>query len=644
MTATERESTSPPPPTPPLPHSKPGGTRVTRSSLACLSCRSRHLKCDGRKPHCSRCAESDRRCDYTPSRRGGLDRAALGERRRRLEAAVSNSNSSNNTHANDSARSTCFFLPSFDSLSRSERDVAASDDALLAQALSCTESPSTPGVEYHDLATDGLFNAYYDNFHKFHPFVLPRTKFLQLHDLPSGKSSLKPLVAVMRFVGSIYRDRTWSAPLHALVADSLLSPSDPPPSLDPIIVQSRLLYSVVLFWQSYEDDAARQMRAATQAAHDLGMFRREFADGAARGDAVVAECWRRTWWMLYIIDAYYAGTLGTLNFTVQNVEATVDLPCEEHEYESGNIPEPKTLQDFDSREFASEDVSFSSFAYLIGAVQCAALAISTTPKATAKDASEQVVQAADAIIDAWLLLLPKGSKEVMTKSGEIDELMFQAHLVIHVSTVGLHRPLSDLKFNAVESISSCAREPPLETPHPPLINVHTIRVLRATESQIRLLTLPSRPFHHTPFVTCMVSEGTLARLSACKFHFQGRALAIARDQIRMIIGCLKELGEIWARAAKNVKEIQTIARHAFGMGTPTTKSTTPQPTTPQLTPSSSLPSSKGPEEVDIQVETIGEDFFSGIQDLSNMCGWFDLPEQVSEMAWMSNNEEMQHSS
>lgn len=36
------------------------------------------------------------------------------------------------------------------------------------------------------------------------------------------------------------------------------------------------------------------------------------------------------------------------------------------------------------------------------------------------------------MLDGWLLLLPKGSKEVMGPNGEIDELMFQAHLVIHV--------------------------------------------------------------------------------------------------------------------------------------------------------------------------------------------------------------------
>lgn len=96
------------------------------------------------------------------------------------------------------------------------------------------------------------------------------------------------------------------------------------------------------------------------------------------------------------------------------------------------IPDPKTAQEFDCREFASEETVFSSFAYLIGAVKCAALAISTVPKYAGKEDSAHVIQAADSALDAWLLLLPKGHKQVMTKTGEIDELMFQAHLLIHV--------------------------------------------------------------------------------------------------------------------------------------------------------------------------------------------------------------------
>lgn len=99
---------------------------------------------------------------------------------------------------------------------------------------------------------------------------------------------------------------------------------------------------------------------------------------------------------------------------------------------SQQIPVSKTQEDFDCREFAAEGTSFSSFAYLISAVKCAALAISISPKIAAKEDSAGMIQSADSIIDGWSLLLPKHRKQVMTKTGDIDELMFQAHLLIHV--------------------------------------------------------------------------------------------------------------------------------------------------------------------------------------------------------------------
>lgn len=99
------------------------------------------------------------------------------------------------------------------------------------------------------------------------------------------------------------------------------------------------------------------------------------------------------------------------------------------------IPEPKTLEEFDCREFAFGNTSFSSFAYLIGAVRCAAAMVPFIQNITTKDVSQQVLCTADSIIDGWLLLLPTDIKQIIDKYGEIDELMFQATLVIHVYAI-----------------------------------------------------------------------------------------------------------------------------------------------------------------------------------------------------------------
>lgn len=95
------------------------------------------------------------------------------------------------------------------------------------------------------------------------------------------------------------------------------------------------------------------------------------------------------------------------------------------------IPEPRTLQVFDSRDLALEDTPFSSFAYLIGAVRCVALAVTAVSETGAKEDSAHIIQVADSIINGWLILLPKSRKQVMNKAGEIDELMFQAQMIVH---------------------------------------------------------------------------------------------------------------------------------------------------------------------------------------------------------------------
>ncbi|CAG8936662.1 unnamed protein product [Penicillium salamii] len=537
---------------------KSTSSRATRSSLACLPCRSRHHKCDGKRPCCDRCSGSKSQCTYPQSRRGGLDKAALAERRQRLAETAKN------RHVNRKNSTAVIFRQSQDDLAPGQLDFTQEypmfDLGPIATGdlfLQVRDTVSPINIE-----TDPLVDSYYKTFHICHPFVLPKHHLITLHQDPRRQQEFVPLIAAIRLVGNIYKERELSDPLkehlEASISQAVTS--------DPIIVQCRLLYSMALFWYEYKVDAKWQMDMANKLAVELQMFRCEFAVTQGADDLVLRESWRRTWWMLYIIEAYYAGTLGTMNFQVINIDATtVELPCDEADYESGNIPPSKTLNEFNCREFALRDIHFSSFAYLIGAVQCSASAISTTPTVVTAEDSPHIIQAADASLDGWLLSLPPDRKQVMNAAGEVDELMFQAHLVIHVSTIGLHRPLSALKFNAVESESSCARKPPIDTPTSDFVNVHTRRVRQAIEAQIQLLALPVRQFHHTPFTTCMVSEGTLALLSDCSFLLKGRELAIARDQIRMTIGCLKTLGEFWPRTARNVEEIQKIAQCVLGL-------------------------------------------------------------------------------
>lgn len=118
----------------------------------------------------------------------------------------------------------------------------------------------------------------------------------------------------------------------------------------------------------------------------------------------------------------------------------------------------------------------------------------------------------------------------------------------------------------MEDVSRCARDAPSDTPVLDNMNIHTVRIPRSAEAQV----------HHTQFITCMISGGTLALQSACKFLLQKMDhLAIARGRIRMAIGCLKAIGEMWPKAARNVCEIQIIARRVLDLVTRTVSSEVP---------------------------------------------------------------------
>jgi hypothetical protein len=96
-----------------------------------------------------------------------------------------------------------------------------------------------------------------------------------------------------------------------------------------------MLYSIALYWSDRKAEALYQIDNAIRLAIDLQMYQKEFPLMNGGADSILRECWRRTWWMLYIVDTYYSGTLGSMRADLADIKATVELPCEELEFESG---------------------------------------------------------------------------------------------------------------------------------------------------------------------------------------------------------------------------------------------------------------------------------------------------------------------
>ncbi|GME82376.1 unnamed protein product [Ambrosiozyma monospora] len=58
---------------------------VKHVSRACLECRSRHLKCDGKEPKCTRCEKFNRECQYVKSNRGGSRKKGVSTKKQKLD-------------------------------------------------------------------------------------------------------------------------------------------------------------------------------------------------------------------------------------------------------------------------------------------------------------------------------------------------------------------------------------------------------------------------------------------------------------------------------------------------------------------------------------------------------------------------------
>lgn len=175
---------------------------------------------------------------------------------------------------------------------------------------------------------DRCFESYYAHSFSSHPFLLPKDALFR-HMRKTGQK-LDHLVAAVRYVGALYLD---AGPARANYLDEALrlvhSPTTPK---DGFLVQALLLLIVALDGSCDQDRARELLGEAEAVALEIGLNTRQFAAQHGRGNPVLEESWRRTWWDLYVIDGMVAGVHRVTNFALYDMPADVALPCEEADY------------------------------------------------------------------------------------------------------------------------------------------------------------------------------------------------------------------------------------------------------------------------------------------------------------------------
>lgn len=400
---------------------------------------------------------------------------------------------------------------------------------------------------------DKCLDSYYYNSHATHPFVLPKDYLLR-HIRESGQK-LDHLLAAMRYLGSLYLD---AGPVRASYLDEALRlcyATNTPK--DGFLVQALLLLIVALDGNCQQDKARDLLADVERMAVEMGLNTRQFAALHGRGNPVLEESWRRTWWDLYVVDGMIAGVHRTTSFLLFDMAADVGLPCEESDYLSGSIPQPMYLEDFDDQLFSGEDRPFSSFAYRISAIRNMGKFMRCPPILFPDDEN---VAKVENLLTNWRLHLPPGKRDPVDKNCLHDEMMFQAHFITTACTIMLHQPHSQLDASPARSVNSCA--PYRAIPSGDAFNIHTRHTVTAAADISKMITAPVPLTHHTHFFTCVITMSAIVQLSKWGLYFIQDEEDL-RQQIRLSIGALSRLSAVWKAAGMAAGQVKGVAQEIY---------------------------------------------------------------------------------
>ncbi|KAK5663983.1 hypothetical protein OQA88_195 [Cercophora sp. LCS_1] len=547
---------------------------------ACLACRGKHLKCDGLTP-CSRCTSSNTECVYVASRRGykGPRRnPAPNPHKRHASSSPPYTGGGGpvdscpmllgHTPVSIAAPSVSGFSPAI--VLPDQSPVSYTPTPTLA-AVPLYRNPFTPAIDPSNMAlttmsaipptqapapslADRCIDAFYYYFHAGHPFVLPKDHFLRLlkeNVIPN----VEVVMAAMRYIGSLFLD---CGPARATYLDDAIRLCYlPTTAKDGFLIQALLLIVVGLDGNCQQEKARELLADCERFAIEIDLNKKEFATLHGRGNPVLEESWRRTWWDLYVCDGMIAGVHRITNFLLFDIQTDVGLPCEEHQYLTGRIPPTSYMEDFDDQLFSGEDREFSSFTYRIAAARNLGRMM-RMPNMMFPD--DDGIARIEALLTNWRLHLPEPKRYDLTKNCKLDEMMFQAHFITYACTIMLHQPLSQLDTSPVQAVNSCAPHRPVQAGE--AFNTHTRHTITAACEISKMVTQAVPIINHTHFFTCVVTLSSIVHLSKWALYFIDDEEDL-RQQIRLNIGALNKLSKVWKAANTAWGQVKGVAQEIY---------------------------------------------------------------------------------
>lgn len=208
-----------------------------------------------------------------------------------------------------------------------EDDLSANPELCISPSMLSVTAPVTELASGSTILSGNshLLDLYYEYFHPSHPFLLPRRSLDTRLRAGPPSPTLQQLTTTMEYIGSFYR--------HIPIGTELFPGNDASIELDGFVVQNTLLRAMAKSMCDDKSGAEVLLTRAIQQVNFIGMHEKSFADTVADGDPILAESWRRTWWMLCLTDANFSVTRRDFVPIITTPSHDVDLPCEDESYE-----------------------------------------------------------------------------------------------------------------------------------------------------------------------------------------------------------------------------------------------------------------------------------------------------------------------
>lgn len=369
----------------------------------------------------------------------------------------------------------------------------------------------------------------------------------------------------MQFAGSHFTNTPGQHWQQCPTAE-MTSPGEPRPTL--YSVQAFLILAITYYGRNEIQDSHRMLRKATNLATRIKLHDCTSVSAMSQCDKLFEQSAIRTWWEL-------VNTLAVLSIFDSDHELTIDLPesdlplpCEEHQYVSGNIPALARCQkDFLDRAFLRDDFEYSSFAYKIEACRLlmALHQLGNDWWSIDKDRIHTVHNS----ISNFHLSMPLKKRELVAASdGNVDEVLFAAKMFAAVSTILINRPRSSLAGNNPRPRTACTgrlSELSFETS-----KLHTIQALQAANTLADAAATRSSPctvICHSPFYTCVVALASTVHLPAYAQTDARNIRESIKERLKLTTNALLRISENWpiaktveAQVLETVREVISCRR------------------------------------------------------------------------------------